>query len=242
MQAGPSQREDSSLLNVKELRRPSSPKGSMNTPKEAVTSVLTSWASRRFMTGFAILFPIVVTAYVSYWFVGFFDAFFSPMYKKLFGFKVFGLGFITSMIFIFVTGVFVSSWVGSWLLDLGEWTIKKLPLIRHIYSASKQVSVALNPDNDKARAFKECVIIKHPRSGEFAFGFITGESFIQTPQGDMHLSTVYVPTNHVYVGDIFLLSSKDILRPNLSVREGLEIVVSCGMAIPRNLTATLEAS
>ena len=45
-----------------------------------------------------------------------------------------------------------------------------------------QVSVALNPDNDQAKAFKECVIIKHPRSGEFAFGFITGESFIQVIQ------------------------------------------------------------
>eukprot|EP00803_Ostreobium_quekettii_P003846 evm.model.scf_288.2 EVM.evm.TU.scf_288.2 scf_288:16797-22344(+) len=232
--------EDRGLLSVPELREPASPRTAMNTPREAVYSVLTSWATKRFMTGFAILFPIVVTGFLTYWFVGFFDAFFSPVYKKLFGYKVFGLGFLTSMVFIFLTGLFFSSWVGSWFLELGEWIIKKLPLVKHIYSASKQVSTAINPDDDKAKAFKECVIIKHPRSGEFAFGFITGESRIETPQGDLHLNTVYVPTNHVYVGDIFLLSSKDILRPNLTVAEGLEIVVSCGMAIPRNLVATLE--
>ncbi|KAG6489628.1 hypothetical protein ZIOFF_050903 [Zingiber officinale] len=50
------------------------------------------------------------------------------------------------------------------------------------------------------------------------------------------LYCVYVPTNHLYVGDIFLVSSKDIIRPNLSVREGIEIVVSTGMSMPQILT------
>lgn len=58
-----------------------------------------------------------------------------------------------------------------------------------------------------------------------------------TPDGDIELFTVYVPTNHVYVGDIFLLSAKDIIRNNLSVREGIEIVVSVGMAVPPKLVA-----
>ena len=44
--------------------------------------------------------------------------------------------------------------------------------------------------------------------------------------------TVYVPTNHVYVGDTFMLGDKDILRTNLTVSEGLEVVISCGMASP----------
>ena len=59
---------------------------------------------------------------------------------------------------------------------------------------------------------------------------------VQTPDGEMELFTIYVPTNHIYVGDIFLLSEEDILKPNISVREGLEIVVSVGMAVPPNMT------
>ena len=51
---------------------------------------------------------------------------------------------------------------------------------------------------------------------------------LQLPQGESKLYSVYVPTNHVYVGDIFLLTSEDIIKPHLSVREGLEIVVSVG--------------
>ena len=59
---------------------------------------------------------------------------------------------------------------------------------------------------------------------------------LQTTQGDQKLYSIYVPTNHVYVGDIFLMGSEDIIKPNLSVREGLEIVVSVGMAMPPLVT------
>jgi uncharacterized membrane protein len=56
-----------------------------------------------------------------------------------------GLGFLTSMVFIFLVGIFVSSWVGSTIFWVGEWFIKKMPFVRHIYSASKQVSTAISP-------------------------------------------------------------------------------------------------
>ena len=76
-------------------------------------------------------------------------------------------------------GVFVSSYLGGLLLSLGEWIIKKLPLVKHVYSAAKQVSAAVNPSNETAQSFRECVIIRHPRHGEFAFGFITGQTTLQ---------------------------------------------------------------
>ncbi|GJW78081.1 COV 1-like protein [Tanacetum coccineum] len=82
------------------------------------------------------------------------------------------LGFVTSVTFIFVVGIFMSSWLGASVLSLGEWFIKRMPFVRHIYDASKQISAAISPDQN-SRAFQEVVIIKHPRAGEYAFGFIT---------------------------------------------------------------------
>lgn len=76
------------------------------------------------------------------------------------------------------SGVFVSSWLGGLLLQVGEWIIKKLPLVKHIYSAAKQVSAAVNPANESTASFRECVIIRHPRQGELAFGFITGQTLL----------------------------------------------------------------
>eukprot|EP01025_Chloroclados_australasicus_P016438 TRINITY_DN1825_c1_g1_i1.p1 TRINITY_DN1825_c1_g1~~TRINITY_DN1825_c1_g1_i1.p1 ORF type:complete len:258 (-),score=23.30 TRINITY_DN1825_c1_g1_i1:454-1227(-) len=228
--------DKSALLKAFPLQRAGSAQQQLaQNSKEALHAVISSWFSQKFMLGCAILFPIVITIYVTWWFLQFFDNFFSPLYVKLLGFQVFGLGFMTSMAFIFLTGIFFSSWLGKGMLSLGEYIVKKLPLVKHIYSASKQVSVALNPENGQARAFKECVIIKHPRNGEYAFGFITGECTLQSTGIDKKLFSVYVPTNHVYLGDIVLLPEDDVIHPNLSVREGLEILVSLGMSLPSNL-------
>jgi len=202
--------------------------------REAFHKVVRSWASKKFMTGCVILFPIAITFYITWWFIHFVDGFFSPIYAQL-GINIFGLGFITSVTFIFLIGVFMSSWVGASVLSLGEWIIKRMPLVRHIYNASKQISAAISPDQNK-QAFKEVVIIRHPRVGEYAFGFITSSVSLQSYSGQEDLYCVYVPTNHLYIGDIFMVNSKDAIRPNLSVREGIEIVVSGGMSMPQILS------
>ncbi|KAH7352454.1 hypothetical protein KP509_19G046000 [Ceratopteris richardii] len=183
------------------------------------------------MSGCVILLPIAITFYITWWFVKFVDGFFSPLYGRL-GVHIFGLGFVTSIVFIFMVGIFFSSWLGASILSIGEWFIKKMPLVRHIYSASKQISAAISPDQN-SRAFKEVAIIRHPRVGEYAFGFITSSLTLRTSMDEEELCSVYVPTNHLYLGDIFLINSRDIIRPNLSVREGIEIVVSGGMTMPQ---------
>ncbi|MBA0789718.1 hypothetical protein Gohar_014409, partial [Gossypium harknessii] len=133
-----------------------------------------------------ILFPIAITFYITWWFIHFVDGFFSPIYAQL-GIDIFGahlmqlcppfiswigLGFVTSITFIFLVGVFMSSWLGASVLGLGEWFIKRMPFVRHIYNASKQISSAISPDQN-TQAFKEVAIIRHPRIGEYAFAFIT---------------------------------------------------------------------
>ncbi|GFS41023.1 like COV 1 [Actinidia rufa] len=117
----------------------------------------------------------------------------------------------------------MSSWLGASVLSLGEWFIKRMPFVRHIYSASKQISAAISPDQN-TQAFKEVAIIRHPRIGEYAFGFITSSVVLQGYSGEEDLCCVYVPTNHLYIGDVFLVNSMDIIRPNMSVREGIVIL------------------
>ncbi|KAJ0962899.1 hypothetical protein J5N97_028021 [Dioscorea zingiberensis] len=206
--------------------------------REAFYKVIQSWASKKFMTGCVILFPIAITFYITWWFIHFVDGFFSPIYAQL-GINIFGLGFITSITFIFMVGVLMSSWLGASVLGLGEWFIKRMPFVRHIYNASKQISSAISPDQN-TQAFKEVAIIRHPRIGEYAFGFITSTVVLQNYSGEEELYCVYVPTNHLYIGDVFLINSKDVIRPNLSVREGIEIVVSGGMSMPQILS-TLDS-
>jgi uncharacterized membrane protein len=75
--------------------------------------------------------------------------------------------------------------------------------------------------DQNSRAFKEVVIIRHPRIGEYALGFITSTVTLRDGHGDQQLTCVYVPTNNLYLGDIFLMSHADAIVPDLSVREAI---------------------
>ncbi|KAL8552336.1 hypothetical protein ACS0TY_001146 [Phlomoides rotata] len=80
------------------------------------------------MTGIVVLFPVAVTFFITWWFIQFVDGFFSPIYERL-GIDIFGLGFITSLIFIFFVGIFASSWMGATVFLIGEWFIKRMPFV-----------------------------------------------------------------------------------------------------------------
>ncbi|CAH2078376.1 unnamed protein product [Thlaspi arvense] len=92
-----------------------------------------------------------------------------------------------------MVGVFMSSWLGASVLSIGEWFIKKMPLINYIYSASKQISGAISLDQSSG-AFKEVAIIRHPHMGEYAFRFITSIAILRGRTGGEELCCVYVPT------------------------------------------------
>nr|GMC59911.1 protein LIKE COV 3-like [Ipomoea batatas] len=104
------------------------------------------------------------------------------------------------------------------------------------FSDSPAASSSHSAGRENTNAFKEVAIIKHPRVGEYALGFITSTLMLQKSSGAEELCCVYVPTNHLYLGDIFLVNSNNIMRPNLSVREAIEIVISGGLSIPKVLT------
>ncbi|KAF3652255.1 Protein CONTINUOUS VASCULAR RING 1 [Capsicum annuum] len=147
---------------------------------QTFSKVVRSRASNKFMNGCVMLFPIVVTFYITWRFINFVDGFFSPIYSQL-GIDVFGLGFITSITFIFFVGVFMASWLGTLIFGLGEWFIKRISFVWHSYNASKLTSSAISPYQN-TQAFKEVSIIRHPRIGEYAFGFITSSIVLRVCQ------------------------------------------------------------
>ncbi|KAK8552485.1 hypothetical protein V6N12_041078 [Hibiscus sabdariffa] len=110
-----------------------------------------------------ILLPLAITFYVTWGLIHLVDGFFSPVFDHL-GINIFG--------------VFMSSWLGASVLTLGELFIKKMPFVSYIYSASKQISSAISPDQN-SKAFKEVAIIRHPARGQYMFGFITSTVVLQ---------------------------------------------------------------
>jgi uncharacterized membrane protein len=102
----------------------------------------------------------------------------------------------------------------------------------------KQLLNAFSPDN--LVAFKEFVVIQHGEKGKYSFGFLTGEVALQRGSGETEpLVAVYVPTNHLYLGDIVLVRREDIILTRLTIPQGIQVILSGGISIPQVLRQKL---
>ena len=195
-----------------------------------------NWFKVRFLTGFVVTVPVIATSWLLYIFWDTIDAFFSPGYKQVFGRRIPGLGFLTAIALILVMGVVATNVVGRRVLAWIEGLLLRIPIFRSIYPSVKQLLEAFSPDNRSS--FKEVVLAEHPRKGEFAFGFRTGEVLVEGPDGKRELVTVFIPTNNLYLGDVILVPKNEVISTGLTVEEGLRVILSAGAAAPSRIPRT----
>lgn len=191
-----------------------------------------SWFKVRFLAGFFVTIPVVITAYVLWFFFIRIDEIFSPFYEHLFGRSIYGLGFLTALALIFLIGAVATNVVGRRILQWIERFLLALPFFKRVYPAVKQLVESFSPQ--KRTGFKEFVLVEHPRKGEYAFAFLTG--FV-TVEGEVtqELVSAFVPTNNLYLGDIILVRREEVIPTGLSIEEGIRIILSAGTATPRRI-------
>lgn len=192
-----------------------------------------NWFKVRFFAGFIVTVPTIATSWLLYVFWDKIDDFFSPVFERLFGQRIPGLGFLTAVVLIFVVGVVATNVVGRRVLALIERLLLRVPIFRSIYPSLKQLLEAFSPQ--KRNAFKEVILAEHPRKGEYVVGFRTGDVLVEGPEGKLELSTVFVPTNNLYLGDVILVPRDEVIPTGLTVEEGVRIIISAGTAIPSRL-------
>ena len=191
-----------------------------------------SWFKVRFITGFFVTVPVVLTAYVLWIFYREVDGLLSPVYEQILGRRVPALGFLTAIVIIFMMGVLATNVVGRRVLQWGEWLLRRVPIFGRVYPAVKDLIEAFSPH--RRSGFREFVIVEHPREGIYAYGFRTGEVRLEGTKPEA-LVTVFVPTNHLYLGDIILVPREGILPTGLTIEEGIRIILSAGTAAPHRL-------
>ena len=192
-----------------------------------------SWLKVRFIAGFFVTVPVVATAWILWVFWNGIDDLFSPAYERILGRRIPGLGFLTAVILIFVIGSFATNVVGRRVLQWGERLLLRVPIFRSIYPSIKQLIEAFSPE--KRGGFKEVVLAQHPREGEYVFGFLTGEVEVETPEGKRQMVSVFIPTNNLYLGDVVLVGKDEVIRTDLSIEEGIRIILSGGTGTPRRI-------
>jgi uncharacterized membrane protein len=155
------------------------------------------------------------------------------MYARIFGRPVPGLGFLTAVGIILIMGIIARNVVGRRVLALADKLLLKVPIYRRVYPSVKMLIDSFSPE--RRSAFRAVVLVQHPRPGEYAFGFVTSELTLETPEGKRDMVTVFVPTNNLYLGDITVVPPADVIVTGLTVEEGLRIILSAGTATPARL-------
>ena len=189
---------------------------------------------RKFLAGLIITVPVVFTVLVLAGLFKFVDGILSPFFDILLDRHIAGLGFITAIGIVFLIGIISTNVFGKKLLDLIEKIFLNIPVFKSIYTAIKQLVDAFSPENNSA--FKQFVIVEYPRTGVYAFGFMTKECTIQSDGQDLCLKAVYIPTNNLYLGDIVLLDDGSITYTDIPIEDGIRIILSGGIAAPSIIT------
>ena len=187
------------------------------------------WLRRSFVAGFFVTVPLFISVAAFIWIFNVVDGLTTPLYDRLLGRRIPGLGTVTTAVVLVVVGGLARNVIGRRLLSRGEAWLLKVPVFRTIYAPVKQLIAAFSPDNESG--FKRVVMVEDARRGH-VLGFLTREFTIDTGQGPEPRLAVYVPTNHLYLGDIVVCEPGRVSYPDISVEDGIKIFLTGGMALP----------
>lgn len=195
-------------------------------------------AIRRYIiAGVLVWVPIWVTLLVIRFMVDLFDTtleLIPDQYQPdhLLGFHIPGLGVIFALLIVVITGMLVTNILGNRLIQMWEFMLSRIPLVRTIYQAVKQVLTTVFSSSEDS--FRNVLLVEYPRKGLWSIAFQTSAGFNYTTEliGE-DMVTVFIPTTpNPTSGFLIIVPRKDTMKVNLGVDEALKMVISLGVVMP----------
>jgi uncharacterized membrane protein len=186
-----------------------------------------------FIGGLVVLVPIVITVKALWWLFSYLDGLAHPLANLLLGRDIAGLGFVITLVTVFLAGLLFSAGPLKRLLDGADSLLDVVPLVGSVYGTTKKVLSGFGGPQSKD-AFQRFVFARLP--GRTTPGFVTGSFKLTLRDGLTHeVLTVYIPTNHLYVGDVVVLPVEDVVETDLSVEDGVSLLLSAGASVPHHI-------
>ena len=196
------------------------------------------WLRRSFIAGFFVTVPLVVSVAALVWIFGIIDGFTAPLARQLLAQEVPGLGLAITLLLVLAVGAVATNVIGRRIVKRAESWLMRIPVFRTVYAPVNQLIAAFSPDNEYG--FKRVVMIEDPHRG-MVMGFLTREFALDRGEGPELMLAVYVPTNHLYLGDVVICARSRAFFPDLSVEEGIRIFLTGGMSLPGQLQRREES-
>jgi uncharacterized membrane protein len=201
---------------------------------------LMQWLRRSFIAGFFVTVPLLISVYALVWIFGIIGGFAAPLVGWALGSAVLEsgplrdyvarfAGVLLTLLVVLTAGAVTTNVIGRRVLARAESWLMMIPVFRTIYAPVKQLVVAFSPDNETG--FKRVVMVDDPSRG-WVMGFLTKEFEVDRGRGPEMMMAVYVPTNHLYLGDIMFYPRERAIFPDVSVEEGVRIFLTGGMSLP----------
>lgn len=201
---------------------------------------------RYFMAGLLIWVPLLITVAVLDMLIGFMDRtllLLPPQWRPeaLLGYPIPGLGLVLTLAIVLLTGLLAANFLGRRVVALWEALLARIPLVRSIYSAVKQVAETLFAANGEA--FRKVLLIEYPRRGIWTLAFQTGTASGEIQRRtEAEVITVFVPTTpNPTSGFIMMIPRNEVMELEMSVEDALKLVVSLGVVAPREVAAKAVA-
>ena len=196
-----------------------------------------------FLTGLVVVGPVAITVYFSWWVIRAVDDWVRPFVPRVYDpatylpFNVPGFGLLFAVVLITMIGALAANLLGRTLIAFGELMLDRMPIVRNVYRALKQmfesVIAVVHPDT----SFQKVGLIEFPTKGIWSLVFVTAEAGGEikdvAPGGETDLVTVFMPTGIMPpTGFVCVLPRRDVIQLSMSMEDAAKWVISAGMVMP----------
>ncbi len=191
-----------------------------------------------FLTGIIVTAPIAITIFLVWQFITFLDSYVGGLVPQRYNpetylpFGIPGIGLVVMLAFLTLIGFITAGFAGRTLVRTGERLLSRMPIVRSVYGTLKQIFETVL--NQSSRSFREVVLVEYPRRGIGAIGFVTGPTRGEVQdRTDEDLVNIFLPTTpNPTSGFLLFVPRKDLIHLEMSVEEGIKLVISGGIVTP----------
>lgn len=154
---------------------------------------------------------------------------------RLLGFHIPGLGVLLAVALVLITGMIMANLLGRRLVAFWESLLARIPLVRPLYSAVKQIMEAVLATD--AKSFRKVLLVEYPRKGVWSLAFMTSDDLGEVQDKTIaNVISVFIPTTpNPTSGFVLMVPESDVIELDMAVEEGLKMIISMGVVVPNSL-------